>query len=392
MFGNRLRAWPRSGVLAALFCVVGDASADWALNMPQGVTPTSREVYDLHMLILWVCVVIGVIVFGAMFWSILKHRRSQNAEAAQFHHSTAAELIWTGIPFLILVGMAIPATRTLIAMEDTTASDLTIKVTGYQWKWRYEYIEAGVSFYSNLAPSSRAAMYGDVNSADHYLLNVDNPVVIPVGKKIRFLVTADDVIHAWWVPALGMKKDAIPGFINEIWARVDEDKIGVYRGQCAELCGKDHGFMPIVIDARSEADYLAWVAEQKQPAGGGVVTAMATETAAPGAPEAAGAAMSRDELMAHGQEVYTTACVACHQPNGQGLPGAFPALAGGAITTGPADQHISIVLKGKAGTAMAAFGAQLSDTDIAAVITYERNSFGNSTGDMVQPADVAAAR
>ena len=235
MFGNRLRAWPRSGVLAALFCVVGDASADWALNMPQGVTPTSREVYDLHMLILWVCVVIGVIVFGAMFWSILKHRRSQNAEAAQFHHSTAAELIWTGIPFLILVGMAIPATRTLIAMEDTTASDLTIKVTGYQWKWRYEYIEAGVSFYSNLAPSSRAAMYGDVNSADHYLLNVDNPVVIPVGKKIRFLLTADDVIHAWWVPALGMKKDAIPGFINEIWARVDEDKIGVYRGQCPAL-------------------------------------------------------------------------------------------------------------------------------------------------------------
>ena len=262
MLRNRSRAWLHGGVFVALVSAAGQASAEWALNMTEGVTPTSRDVYDLHMLILWICVVIGVVVFGAMVWSIVYHRRSRGAEAAQFHHSTAAELLWTGVPFLILVGMAIPATRVLIAMEDTTASEVTIKVTGYQWKWRYEYLENGISFYSNLAPSSRAAMYTDARSAENYLLDVDNPVVVPVGTKIRFLLTSDDVIHAWWVPDLGMKKDAIPGFINEIWAKIDEDKVGLYRGQCAELCGKDHGFMPIVVEVKPEVEYEAWVASQ----------------------------------------------------------------------------------------------------------------------------------
>ena len=386
MLSNRLRAWLHGGVITALVSAAGTARAEWALNMPQGVTPTSRDVYDLHMLILWICVIIGVIVFGAMIWSIVHHRRSKGAEAAQFHHSTTAELLWTGVPFLILIGMAIPATRTLIAMEDTTASDITIKVTGYQWKWRYDYLEEGITFYSNLAPSSREAMYTDARAAEHYLLDVDNPVVVPVGKKIRFLLTSDDVIHAWWVPALGMKKDAIPGFVNELWARIDEDKVGLYRGQCAELCGKDHGFMPIVVDARTVEDYEAWVAATPAPA------AASDTGAAPAGPAAPAGEMSMDDLLAQGKTVYTTNCMACHGADGGGVPGAFPALTGSAITTGPVDAHIDIVLHGKSGTAMAAFGPQLDDAAIAAVVTYERNALGNSTGDTVQPAAVAAAR
>lgn len=240
----------------------GEASADWgALNLSEGVTPISQIVYDLHMLILWICVIIGIVVFGAMFISIVLHRKSAGHEPAQFHHSTFAEILWTVIPILILVGMAIPATKTLIAMEDTSDADLTVKVTGYQWLWKYEYLEDGVSFYSSLADTSRAAIYDDPRQVEHYLLEVDNPVVLPVGKKVRILLTADDVIHAWWVPALGQKKDAIPGFINEIWVKIEEP--GTYRGQCAELCGKDHGFMPIVVEAKSEDEYKQWVAAYK---------------------------------------------------------------------------------------------------------------------------------
>ena len=238
------------------------AMAAWdELNLPVGVTPLSRDVYDLHMLILWICVIIGIIVFGAMFISIVLHRKAAGHKPAQFHHSTLAEIVWTVVPFVILVGLAIPATNTLIDMEDTSESDLTIKVTGYQWLWKYDYVEDGVSFYSKLALSSRAAIYRDPWVVENYLLEVDKPVVLPVGKKIRFLLTADDVIHAWWVPALGMKKDAIPGFINEIWAVIEEP--GTYRGQCAELCGKDHGFMPIVVEAKSEDEYKQWVAAYK---------------------------------------------------------------------------------------------------------------------------------
>jgi len=250
---------------AALLATIGTSAhaAFGDLNMPVGVTPISREAYELHMLILIISVIIGIIVFAVMFISILKHRKSLGYEPAQFHHSTKAEIIWTVIPCIILVAMAVPATNALISMEDTSEADLTIKVTGYQWKWKYEYLEDGVAFYSNLAPSSRAAIYRDPRAVDHYLLDVDERVVLPAGKKVRVLLTSDDVIHAWWVPKLGMKKDAIPGFINELWIKIDEDKTGVYRGQCAELCGKDHGFMPIVVEARNEEGYKMWVAERK---------------------------------------------------------------------------------------------------------------------------------
>ncbi len=248
--------------ILAMTLATGSALAAWdELNLPVGVTPISRDVYDLHMLMLWICAIIGIIVFGAMLVSIVLHRQAAGYKPAQFHHSTFAEILWTVIPFVILVGFAIPATRTLIKMEDTSEAELTLKVTGYQWLWKYEYVEDGVSFYSSLAPSSRSAIYGDPWKVDNYLLEVDNAVVLPVGKKVRILLTADDVIHAWWVPALGMKKDAIPGFVNEIWAIIEEP--GTYRGQCAELCGKDHGFMPIVVEAKSDDEYKQWVAAYK---------------------------------------------------------------------------------------------------------------------------------
>ena len=258
-----LRRGSATGLVAlAVMLATGNAMAAWnELNLPVGVTPISRDVYDLHMLVLWICVIIGIIVFGAMFVSIVLHRKAAGHKPAQFHHSTLAEIVWTVIPSVILLGLAIPATKTLIDMEDTSEAELTLKVTAYQWLWKYEYVEDGVSFYSSLAPSSRAAIYGDPWQVDNYLLEVDNPVVLPVGKKVRILLTADDVIHAWWVPALGVKKDAIPGFVNEMWVIIEEP--GTYRGQCAELCGKDHGFMPIVVEARSDDEYKQWVAAYK---------------------------------------------------------------------------------------------------------------------------------
>jgi cytochrome c oxidase subunit 2 len=359
------------------------AHADYALNMREGVTVTSQSVYDLHMIILWVCVVIGIVVFGAMIYSIVNHRKSKGAVAAQFHESTTMEIVWTIVPIVILVSMAIPATSTLLAMEDTSNADMTIKVTGIQWKWKYDYVDgdaAGISVISSLHPKhNEARLLGsgaDVSQfGDQYLLDVDNPLVIPTGKKVRFLLTAADVIHAWWVPDLGWKKDAIPGFVNEAWTQVEQP--GVYRGQCAELCGKDHGFMPIVVVAKAPEDYAKWVAEQK------------------GVAEAAAASADRewtsDELMAKGEQVYNTNCAACHQANGQGMPPAFPGLVGSAITTGDAAAHIDIVLNGKPGTAMAAYRNILNDADIAAVISYERNAWGNSAS-TVQPAAVKAAR
>jgi cytochrome c oxidase subunit 2 len=355
--------------------VAGSAAAEYGLNLRPGVTSIAQEAYSLHMLILWVCVVIALVVFGAMFYSIVKHRKSKGAVAAQFHESTAVEIAWTIIPFLILIGMAIPATRALIAMEDTSNSDLSIKVTGYQWKWQYEYLDEGVSFFSNLA-TPKNEIFDQAEKNPDYLLEVDNPVVVPVGKKVRLLITANDVIHAWWVPELGMKRDAIPGFVNEMWFNIDRP--GTYRGQCAELCGKDHGYMPIVVVAKEQAEYDSWLAEQRQSA------------------SAAAADSDRefhmDELMARGEKVYAANCAACHQATGEGVPGAFPALKGGAITTGPLEGHLNIVLNGKPGTAMAAFGNQLNDADIAAVVTYERNSWGNATNDIVQPIDVRSAR
>jgi cytochrome c oxidase subunit 2 len=250
----------RTALLALpALCVALPARADWSLlNMTRGVTPISETAYDLHMLILWICVAIGVVVFGAMFYSIIVHRKSRGAVPANFHHSTKAEILWTVVPCVILVAMAIPATKGLVAMEDTSNSDITIKVTGYQWKWHYEYVGSEVNFYSDLAPASRGAIHGDPSQVENYLLDVDNPLVIPQGKKVRLLLTSNDVIHAWWIPEFGMKKDAIPGFINEMWVRVDQP--GTYRGQCAELCGKDHGFMPIVAVVKPQAEYDAWLA------------------------------------------------------------------------------------------------------------------------------------
>jgi len=345
-------------------------------NMPKGVTPISREIYGLHMLIFWVCVAIGVVVFSVLFYSIFKYRKSRGVTPAQFHEHTSVEVVWTIIPFLILIGMAIPATRTLIAMEDTSNPDLTIQVTGSQWKWKYDYLDNGVSYYSNLATpmeqrDNRAA------KGEHYLLEVDRPMVVPTNQKIRILTTSTDVIHSWWVPELGVKKDAMPGFINESWALIEQP--GIYRGQCAELCGVGHAYMPVVVQALPPAEFAAWVDEQKK--------AQEAELAA------VSKEMSMDELMARGEQVYTTHCAVCHQATGQGVPGVFPALQGGPIATGPVEGHLNIVLNGgRPGTAMPAFAQQLSDADIAAVVTFERNSWGNKTGDTVQAKDVKAAR
>ena len=356
------------------------AHADWALNLTKGVTPISRELYDLHMIIFYVVTVIGVIVFGVMAWSVFHHRKSKGAVAAKFHHSTAAEITWTIIPIVILVIIAIPATKTLIFMEKTGDAEMTVKVTGYQWKWKYDYMDEDLSFFSNLAKSSNEArqLNSGIDPADvaNYLLEVDRPIVLPVKTKIRILTTANDVIHSWWVPDLGWKRDAVPGFINDNWTYIDE--IGTYRGNCAELCGADHGYMPIVLEAVSKEDYRAWVAETKQAQ----VDALLSSDRE----------WAMDELMTRGEEVYNSSCAACHLANGEGVPGAFPALAGGAIVTGPIAEHLDIVLNGKAGTAMQAFGEQLSDADIAAVVTYERNAWGNDKGDLLQPADVKAAR
>ncbi|HAI96543.1 MAG: cytochrome c oxidase subunit II [Cycloclasticus sp.] len=356
------------------------AQAEYGLNLPLGVTETSKQVYDLHMLILWICVVIGVIVFGAMIYSMIYHRKSRGAVASQFHESMAAEIIWTVIPFVILIVMAVPATKVLVEMHDTSEADMKIKVTGYQWKWRYEYIGEGVDFFSTLdAASNEARKLGsdiDPSTVENYLLNVDNPLVIPAGKKVGFLLTASDVIHSWWVPDFGWKKDAIPGFVNEAWVKVDEP--GVYRGQCAELCGRDHGFMPIVVEVKSQADYETWLAEQKTGAAVAQVEVIKELDSA--------------ELNSKGKDIYNANCVACHQQNGQGVPGVFPAITGSTIATGDINQHIDMIMNGKAGTAMAAFKEQLNDVELAAVVTYQRNSLGNNVGDVVQPTAIAALR
>ena len=369
-------------ILAGITMVLmaGPAAAEYGLNMTQGVTPISKEVYNLHMLILYVVTVIAIIVFGLMFYSIIYHRKSKGAVAAQFHHSTVAEIAWTIIPILILVVMAFPATRVLVAMEQTSDAEITIKATGYQWKWHYEYIGEGFEFFSVLDTKSNDIRQRDSGldpfSHENYLLDVDNRVVVPTNTKIRILTTAADVLHAWWVPDLGWKRDAIPGFINDNWTVIEEP--GVYRGQCAELCGKDHGFMPIVVEAVSPEKYAEWANGMK--------------VAAAEAADASNQTFTMEELMDKGKAVYTTQCAACHQAEGQGIPGAFPALAGSKIAIEDLAGHLDIVINGKAGSAMAAFGPQLNDADLAAVITYERNAWGNDTGDIVQPADVKAAR
>ncbi|MFP5422107.1 cytochrome c oxidase subunit II [Pseudomonas sp. WS 5011] len=364
---------PRVWMGLLLWLVFSSAHASWGINMTPGATEVSRSVFDLHMTIFWICVVIGVIVFGAMFWSMLVHRRSTGQQPAHFHESTTVEILWTVVPLVILVLMAIPATKTLIEIYDSSESELDIQVTGYQWKWHYKYLGEDVEFFSNLT-TPKDQINNKATKGEHYLLEVDEPLVVPVGTKVRFLITAADVIHSWWVPALAVKKDAIPGFINESWTRIDEP--GIYRGQCTELCGKDHGFMPVVVEAKSKEDYATWLAERK--------VAAAAER------ELTTKEWTMDELMARGEKSYQTNCASCHQPTGEGLPPMFPALKGSAIAMGPAAGHIGIVVNGKSGTSMAAFGKQLSEVDIAAIITYERNAWGNAVGDMVTPKDVLA--
>jgi len=376
MFAKKLRR-ALCGLWGAVILLgAGNAFAGFdQLNMTPGVTDISHKVYDLHMLIFKICVVICVGVFAVLIYSIIKHRKSKGAKPASFHESTTVEIIWTTIPFLILVGMAVPATKTLLALEDTRDADMSIKITGYQWKWKYDYLDDDISFFSTLA-TPREEIENKQAKGENYLAEVDNPIVVPINKKIRFLITSNDVIHSWWVPVLGWKQDAVPGFINDAWAEINEP--GTYRGRCAELCGKDHGFMPIVLVAKTEEDYKAWVAEQK--AGAAAAEAASTQT------------LTKDELMTKGEAVYNKVCAACHQATGQGIPGVFPAIAGSKIATGDQAAHLNIVVHGKTGTAMQAFGEQLNAVDLAAVITYERNAFGNDTGDMVQPSDIAAVK
>ena len=361
-----------SGALLAV--ASGSALAD-ELNMRVGVTEISRQVYELHMIILGICVVIGIIVFGALFWSVFNHRKSLGAEPANFHDDTRIEIAWTVIPTLILILMAIPATQVLVAMYDTGGEDMLVEVRGYQWKWQYKYLDADYndtySFFSNLA-TPRDQITNQSVKTDNYLLEVDEPLRIPANRKVRFLVTAEDVIHAWWVPDFGIKRDAVPGMLNELWTVVPEP--GVYRGQCTELCGKDHGFMPIVVEVLPEQEFDAWYASK-------VTSELVRE-------ESFAETLTHEQLMANGETVYGTYCASCHLVNGEGISPAFPAIVGSAIASGPRDEHLSLVINGVAGTAMQAFGKQLDPVQLASVVHYQRHAFGNDAGDMSQPQDV----
>ena len=358
------------------------AAADyWQMNMHKGVTPISHDIYDLHMVAMEICGVIGIVVFGIMFYSIIHHRKSKGYKAATFVVNTRLELVWTIIPFVILIGLAIPATKVIIRQEDSSDSDVTIKVVGYQWKWQYQYLDQGISFFSSLSTP-----YGQIQNqqpkGQWYLLEVDKPLVVPTHKKIRFIVTSNDVIHSWWVPELGIKRDAIPGFMHEAWARID--KPGVYRGQCAELCGINHGFMPIVVQAVSAEEFDLWIKQQ---------TTVADKYAGTENQPAAQVTMSRDELMTLGKEKFEMICAACHQANGKGIPPLYPALKNSSVSVGkPISRHIALILNGIPGSAMQPYKNQLTDEEIAAITTYERNAWGNNTNDEIQPAEVADVR
>lgn len=357
------------------------ANAQNQINMPTGIsdagvviTELGAEIYGLHMLIFWISVAIGVGVFGIMLYSIYAHRKSRGVKPSQFHEHTGVEIAWTIIPFFILVAMAVPATSTLLEVYDNDDAELSILVTGYQWKWKYEYLDAdgeNISFFSNLATSQEQIYNTDVKG-ENYLLEVDQPLVIPVDTKVRFLITASDVIHSWWVPEIAVKRDAIPGFINEAWTRVLAE--GVYRGQCTELCGSYHGFMPVEVHVVSQDEFDDWTASKR---------GAAVADAALAAQE-----LSVDDLMARGADIYNASCLACHGAKGEG--GLGNAIAGSAIAMGGVDSHLNVIVNGVAGTAMQAFGAQLSDVDVAAVTTYQRNAFGNNTGDVVQASDVVS--
>lgn len=362
----------------AFYSGMGIAAGDpYQLNFQEPQSIIARETYDQHITAMWICVGIFIVVFGAMLYSLIYHRKSVGYKAANFHHSTTVEIIWTIIPFFILIGVAYPATKTIIAMKDTSNPDITVKVTGYQWQWGYDYLVgegSGISFISKTT-TPLAQIYNKEPKGEHYLLEVDNPLVVPIGKKVRVLITANDVLHGWWVPAFAVKQDAIPGFIRDAWFTAD--KVGTYRGSCVELCGKDHAFMPIVVEVMEPEKYTEWVAAQKAKSAKTTVDVNKVFT--------------MDELKAEGERVYAGNCVACHQANGKGIPGAFAALDGSKIATGPIEEHIGMVLNGKANTAMAAY-KHLSDVDVAAVVTYERNAWGNTAGDLIQPSKINAFR
>lgn len=352
------------------------------MNFQPPVTQIAEQIYSLHNMMMIICMVIFVIVFGFMFYSILKHRKSLGHKAATFHESISVEIAWTIVPFVIVIGMALPATKTVVAMKDTSNSDITIKVTGMQWKWGYDYINGegqGISFLSALStPREQIGTPGKTPTqarGENYLLEVDNEVVVPVNKKIRIITTANDVIHSWTIQAFGLKQDAIPGFVRDTWFKAE--KLGKYRGQCVELCGKEHAFMPVVVNVVSAAEYTQWVEGKKKE-----MAALADDPSK---------VWTMDELKQRGEKVYTSNCIVCHQANGKGVPGAFPALDGSAIVAGAKDIQMHLVMKGK--NAMPSWEKVLSDTDIAAVITYTRNNWSNkSQENIVQPAEVLAAR
>ena len=365
-------------LFAGAALAVGDSPGGPAvneINLQPPATAIAEELYHLHTFMLILCTVIFIGVFGVMFYSVFAHRKSKGYKAAHFHESTTVEIIWTIVPFVIVVLMALPATKTVIAMKDTTNSDLTVKVTGYQWKWNYDYVKGpgeGINFFSTLT-TPRAEVDGEAPKTDTYLQEVDNPLVVPVDKKIRIITTANDVVHSWYVPAFGVKQDAIPGFVRDTWFKAD--KTGTFRGFCTELCGKEHAFMPVVVEVLSADDYAKWVDDQQKKMAAGADDPNKTYTLA--------------ELMERGGKVYAANCAVCHQPTGKG-GGAFPALDGSKVANGPIAQHVSIVLKGK--NVMPSWGPTLNDVEIASVITFERNSWGNHTGDILQPKQVADAR
>jgi len=371
------RTWQRLSSVVLGLVLAPAAMADSGLNMPQGITEVSQSIFELHMLIFWICVWIGVVVFGVMFYSIFKHRKSKGAVASKFHESLVLEILWTAVPTVILIAMAVPATSVLIEMYDTKNSDVDIKITGHQWKWQYDYLGEDVGFFSNLT-TTEDEIYNRTDKGENYLEEVDYNVVVPTGQKVRFLITSNDVIHSWWVPEIAVKKDAIPGYINESWTIIPEGQEGIYRGKCTELCGVNHGFMPIVLEAVTSDEYQVWLEEQRA---GKIAEA-----------QAALGEFSYDELMVKGADVYARSCAACHGNEGQGLGSVFPALAGSSMALNDMAGHIDIVLNGKPGSAMQSFSAQLSDVDIAAVITFERNAWGNDTGETVTPKMIIDAK
>ena len=369
----------RSGLVFFALWIFSHRAFAVVLDLRAGVTEMSQRIQALHHISLWVCIVVGIVVFGAMFYSMFAHRRSKRPVPADFHESTTVEIIWTVIPVLILIVMAVPATQALRDIEDNSDADMTVLITASQWKWHYQYVEADIGFYSNLA-TPQEQIDNLEPKGEHYLLEVDNPLVLPTDKKIRFLTASEDVIHSWWVPDFAVKQDAVPGFINEAWTIVPRP--GLYRGQCAELCGKDHAFMPIVVDVRPTEEFDAWIEEQR------LAMLLSGEQAVADREKT----WAIEELVPMGEEVFVEHCATCHERDGQGQGSKYPALAGSEIATGAIEDHLDRVMNGKVDTEMQAWAPQLSDLEIAAVMTYERNAWSNNTGQIIQPMTVYTAR